>query len=1239
MAGIHEEARIPVYINDEQAQSAIRNLTAEAERWKRKMYEAMTTGDLRGMKDAQRELGKINKSIGDIKREAFNVDKILANIGNASAKDIKKAISTLVSEQDKLNRKSVEYANNQKKIRQLRTELTSINGELKTQQSLLSRTTANSFNKYFGIVTATLASFTGVALTVKQAINAYSEYDDKLADVMKTTGLTKDRVTALSDELKKIDTRTSQLELLDLARVAGKLGISAETDILGFVRAADKIRVALSEDLGGDVEESINQIGKLVDIFKLQPEFGIEQSILKVGSAINSLGAAGTANEAYLVEFSKRVAGIAPSAGISIENVLGLAATLDEAGQTAEVSGTVFNQVISGMFKDTATYAAIAGMSVKDFSDLMNTDANEAFVRVLEGANKSGKGFGELTKNLDKLGLDGARATAVLGVLADNTDKLREKQKFSNAEFAKGTSLLDEYNIKNNTAQAQLEKARKAFADMSRELGKQLTPAYTAVINKSKLMVESLMTIISFLQKHGKQLLLVSIAIAGYVAGLKLAAYWTKIETGLTVAYTTVKKLLTREITLATVAQKAWNVAAKANPVGIIIGLLTAAAGALVLYRNKAKEATAEQRALNNEMSRTADLNAQTKSLEDKVAIIKKLSKEQIERLSTDIQSQISLEEDLNAEHISLAKKRFDNDEYLQKMLAADTSKLDAEGLRIYKANIYEQKRWLLVDIADESSANRQRLNNLKQYLTQVNNELKKRPGDKPTYTPDALDDKELKKRIEQLKASNAAEMAEIKQRHLEGKTSEDQYNDELLKQEILFLGKKLGIFKVGSLEYAEAYNELLEKKIGVEENINKRILTAQKQFSRIKTDRAVSEIDISLALEEERWTEEKAALESQLIMKTELSEKEIQLNDLIHKIVEAKEKEHQEKIREIKKSPLKNTVEEIESSMEWMGKIESETTFTNNDQLEIVMAERKAIIERQHEVELEMAGENLKQRLAADKKYEDAKQQMELDLFNAEEAMSKARIDMIQSYIGVLRSTVGEETALGKALYLISQGIAIAGVWIKVAADNAKIYSTALAEFAWMGPLAPAAAAAWAAPIIAANKANALLSTGLILAGTVGSVTQWAKGSNGQYAEGGFTGGTDKNRPAGIVHENEWVAPEELVTSPATRPIINLLESVRQNPSRINTNVLRATAKTGYTSGGLASAGSFQQQKAGTSSGQELRLAADPELKELLRRNTEAIDRFMGWEPRVAVETYEKELVKYKDINKRRGM
>lgn len=80
-----------------------------------------------------------------------------------------------------------------------------------------------------------------------------------------------------------------------LSSFAGKLGINGRDDLVGFTRAADQTVVALSQDLGGNVEETVRQLGKLVDIFKLEDELEIKQAMHKVGSALNGLGAASTA--------------------------------------------------------------------------------------------------------------------------------------------------------------------------------------------------------------------------------------------------------------------------------------------------------------------------------------------------------------------------------------------------------------------------------------------------------------------------------------------------------------------------------------------------------------------------------------------------------------------------------------------------------------------------------------------------------------------------------------------------------------------------------------------------------------------------------------------------------------------------------------------------------------------------------------------------------------------------------
>ncbi|MGJ1295521.1 phage tail tape measure protein [Sphingobacterium spiritivorum] len=288
-------------------------------------------------------------------------------------------------------------------------------------------------------------------------ITKNAELSDIMAGVQKTTGLTEDAVDRLNEKFKSIDTRTANTELLGLAQVAGKLGYSSEKDVEGFVRAADRIGVALGEDLGG-VESSVQSLGKLVDIFKVKDQFGLEEALMKVGSAINSLGASGSAAEENLVDFTQRLAGIAPAAGISLADTLGLAATLDELGQSMESGATATGQFIVALGKDIPKNAKIAQMSVADFTELLKTDANEAFIRVLENARTAGGGLEALANNMGVMEVAGARGIAALGALAENTDMLRRRQQLSREEFSKGSSIIDEFNTVNNTLGANLDK-------------------------------------------------------------------------------------------------------------------------------------------------------------------------------------------------------------------------------------------------------------------------------------------------------------------------------------------------------------------------------------------------------------------------------------------------------------------------------------------------------------------------------------------------------------------------------------------------------------------------------------------------------------------------------------------------------------------------------------------------------------------------------------------------------------
>ncbi|MEN6355356.1 MAG: phage tail tape measure protein [Bacteroidales bacterium] len=384
--------------------------------------------------------------------------------GGLTLKQLKAEAAKLRNEIALLPRGTEEYVNKAKRLKEVQGGIMQINKDMRVQQGLWGRL-ADGANKFQALAVGVIGATAGLVLGFKNMVQKSAELSDSIADVQKTTGMAKEEVVDMMKEFRSIDTRSSRQELLELARVAGKIGVKGKEDILQFVRATDQIKVALSEDLGGDVEESVRQIGKLTDVFRLTTDRGLnlEESLLKTGSAINALGAASTANEEYLVEFSKRMGGIAPLAKISIEDTLGLGAALDQLGQTAEVSSTAFMKLIPEMFKDTASFAEIAGMKTEDFANLLSTDANEAILKFVEGLKGNNEGMSELAKRLDGLGIDGARAVGVLGVLANNINVVREQQKLSNEEFEKGTSLTEEFNTKNENLAANLQKVGRAI--------------------------------------------------------------------------------------------------------------------------------------------------------------------------------------------------------------------------------------------------------------------------------------------------------------------------------------------------------------------------------------------------------------------------------------------------------------------------------------------------------------------------------------------------------------------------------------------------------------------------------------------------------------------------------------------------------------------------------------------------------------------------------------------------------
>lgn len=444
----------------------------------------------------------------------------------------------------------------------------------------------------------------GIGTVVMDAGRTLAKFDEASADVAKTVGITKDQARELSLELLKIDTRSSVEELQKIAGIGGQLGI-AKGDIVSFTTATDKLNVALGDEFQGGAEEITKTIGGLRNVFGDIKSANVGEDLLHIGNALNALGASGSATSPIMADFAGRIGGVGIPLGLTTDEVLGLSATLEELNVSAERGGTAVTKVLQKMTVNTDEFAKMAGMPLKDFENLVNTDIYGAFQKVIEGTKKSGKNATELGKILDNLGLDGAGTSEVFLKLGSNMDLLDKRTKLAGESLTETNSITQEFNVKNETLSASLEKVSNAWDKFI--IGADSATGASSIITKAlSFLANNLGTIIGYIGKA-------VIAWGAYlVISKSIQAYNFVMSGGL-------KTVASRMLDVfkagkqagegAKIAGEETKKAGKAMttvPWMLIIGLVIELAMAFYDMASGAKEAREQQELLNQQIERGA---------------------------------------------------------------------------------------------------------------------------------------------------------------------------------------------------------------------------------------------------------------------------------------------------------------------------------------------------------------------------------------------------------------------------------------------------------------------------------------------------------------------------------------------------------------------------------------------------------------------------------------------------------
>jgi len=1150
MAKNTQEAEVIVTMNGQAAKRAVAELTQEFERLQKEALEAYKAGnDALGKKlDAQAQ--KLMKDIEITRRETKKFADVMKNINGASLKELRSAAKQLQSEINKLAPGTQAFIEKSKQLQQVNTRIRQLTNEFKglvveEKQAVFSlKDLADRFNKYFGMITAGIAAVTGLSMAFRKSAQDAAALDDTYADVMKTTGLLHEEVEELDKELMKIDTRTSREQLLLLARDAGKLGIQGKEDILGFVRAADQIQVALGEDLG---EGAIKNLGKIADVFGLTKEMGIEKSLLSIASAVNALGQDSTASEAYLVEFTQRLAGVGAMAGLSVQNILGFASGLDQSAMKVEMAATAFQKFLMKMYEDTATFAGYAGMKVEEFSELLKKDANTAITTVMKAMNGQ-DGFASLVPMFDQMGLDGARAVTVLASMTKNLEAVTEAQALANKEFAKATSVTEEYNTKNNNMQAQLEKARKEFQNASIALGQSLNPIMLKSTKATTYLIKAL-------AQYGKEIKTVIVVIAALTVALKAKAIWMKavavwnatLRTG-SLALAAAQALLAGNVTRAAAAWRLMNTAMKASVFGLIVAAISGVVIWIQRLNKETKQLTEyqkfEKQLIEDVAKATSEEAARVKALK---AIVedsnqayqeRKLALEELKRIVPDYHA------DLTEEGVLINNNTEALDNYINAMLKAAKTQVLQDKLRENATKQFDQEQYLMENAPAEF---RDALGNWRRSYSEAGPE--RGNGSSGVITHWISQDCEAAiDRLEEFKKEEALILDMIRQAGEEGIASSTNTSSggeggsggtsgnggnsgsgnsktnnayklelEALKhhmQERKNLAKELYTQgRISKEEYDQKMIELdmnylmrqveLAREYGQDET---QVMSAFLDAQIAANDRAYAEItrqkeewDAANQKDFERWQKQFEEMQAQAKeIKAQLNPRgarmqqmddELAQLDMLHDAKLLSEEEYEEAVKQLRKKYAEENLQEQLGNIADYVKLSSAMMERASNFVTALKEAESAKLEAEYQAQLTAAGDNAEKREEIENEYE------------------QKQLDLKKKYADT-------EMAINIAKTVASGAVAA----IKAYAEGGPYLGIALAA------LIAATTAAEVATIIA--QRNAIKNTSVSSSSSSSSIETGKRTLTG-YSEGGDTPwAASDDTPVGIVHANEWVAP-----------------------------------------------------------------------------------------------------------------
>lgn len=414
----------------------------------------------KAVSDLRRQYAQLEQTMKGTRLSQAQINDIVARskTGKANINELRQAYKQLEEELNLINTKSEAFANRQKELKNLKKVIDDATGAA-NKQSGAWHTALKNLTAYVGM----FAVFNQVKTYFVDLLRLNMKFADQLTDIRKVALSTTEEVANLSQELAKIDTRTSLEELNRIAYAGAKLGIQTQGGTMalaGFVRAADQVNVALKEDLG---EEALTSLAKITEVMGLVDKYGVEKAMLKTGSAIFRLAATSTASSDKIVDFSNRMLALGEQAALTTPDILALGSAVDSMALEPEVAATAFGKLVTELRKGTSPIEKSLGIATGSLKKMIESGRGmDAILTIFRRMGETKNVFA-LDGLFKDLGSDGSRLVKTMVTMASKNGMLTKAVAESNKAFNEGTAVTVEYNMQQETAMAYMERANNLW--------------------------------------------------------------------------------------------------------------------------------------------------------------------------------------------------------------------------------------------------------------------------------------------------------------------------------------------------------------------------------------------------------------------------------------------------------------------------------------------------------------------------------------------------------------------------------------------------------------------------------------------------------------------------------------------------------------------------------------------------------------------------------------------------------